>query len=276
MSAEGTSDPIYVMGRSAEERERLMQQADLLGSRSERFFRDAGIVPGMRVLDVGCGVGDIALLCGRLVGPEGAVVGVDRDPAALAKAQERIADSGLSHVQLQEGDFRELPAAEPFDAVVGRAVLMYAADPAEAVRALLPQLRRSGIVAFQEFDFTNLMSAPPLPLFEQIAGWWRSTASQAGIELQMGLKLFATYRAAGLPAPDLTADTLIGGGPDFAGYTYLAGVVRSILPLTERFGIATASEVDVDTLAERLREQAVAGGGVILLQMTVGAASRTP
>jgi hypothetical protein len=90
----------------------------------------------------------------------------------------------------------------------------------------------------------------------------------------MGMKLFATYRAAGLPAPSLQADTVIGGGPDFGGYTYLAGVIRSILPLMEQFGIATASEVDVDTLAERLREQAVAGGGVISLHMTVSAASR--
>jgi hypothetical protein len=72
----------------------------------------------------------------------------------------------------------------------------------------------------------------------------------------------------------LHGDTILGGGPDFAGYAYLAGVFRSILPLLERFDIATASEVDIETLADRLREEMVASGGVTTLQMAVGAFAR--
>jgi SAM-dependent methyltransferase len=264
------------MGHSPEERERLIQQAGLFGPITERFLRTAGIAPGMRVLDVGCGVGDVTLLCADLVGPEGAVVGVDRDPAALARARERVQDAGLNHVELREGDFRELTFAEPFDAVVGRAVLMYAADPVEAIRALLPHLRQGGIVAFQEFDFTSLGAVPQSEVFDQVADWWRRTATRAGVELQMGLKLFATYRAAGLPEPDLQADTIVGGGPSFGGYAYLAGVIRSVLPLTERFGVATADEVGIDTLADRMRAEIVGSGGVLPLQMIVGAAARKP
>ena len=153
---------------------------------------------------------------------------------------------------------------------------MYAADPAEALRSLLPHLRSGGIVAFQEFDYTNLVALPSSELYDHIADWWRRTATQAGIELQMGLKLFSTYRAAALPEPDLQAETIIGGGPDFAGYSYLAGVFRSILPLMERFGVATPDEVDIDTLADRLREETVARGGVVALQTIFGAAARNP
>jgi hypothetical protein len=71
-------------------------------------------------------------------------------------------------------------------------------------------------------------------------------------------------------------ETILGGGPDFPGYAYLAGVFRSILPLMERFGIATVGEVDIDTLADRLRQEAVAGNSVITLQMVVGAFARKP
>jgi hypothetical protein len=92
----------------------------------------------------------------------------------------------------------------------------------------------------------------------------------------MGYKLFPTYRAAGLPDPELQADTIIGGGSDFAGYAYLAGIVRSVLPLLEKLGVATAEEVDVDTLENRLRQERMSSGGVVALQMVVGAAARKP
>jgi SAM-dependent methyltransferase len=276
VDAQHRDDPTYVMGYSAEERERLIQQAGLFGPITERFLRTAGLGSGMRVLDVGCGVGDVSMLCARLVGAEGEIVGMDRDPAALARARERAVAAELPNVRFIAGDFRELPPGEPFDAVVGRAVLMYAADPAQALRSLLPQLRSGGIVAFQEFDYTTLVAVPSVPLMEQLADWWRRTAGQAGIELQMGFKLFPAYVAAGLPGPEMHGETILGGGPDFAGYAYLAGVFRSILPLMERFGIATARAVDIDSLADRLREETAVRGSVITLQMAVGARTRQP
>ena len=274
MSSPAAHDPTYVMGHSEHERERLVQQAGLFGPFTKRFFVEAGIVPGMRVLEVGSGVGDVTLLCAELVGSDGAVVAVERDPAALGRARERAAEAGIANVQFHEGDFRELPPAEPFDAVVGRAVLMYAHDPAEAIAALLPQLRDGGIVAFQEFDYTDLLTLPRTPTAERVLHWWRETATQAGIHLQMGLSLHKAYVDAGLPSPQMHGDLILGGGREFAGYEYLAGVVRSILPLMERFGVATAEEVDVDGLAGRLRDEFVDARGTLGLQLLVGASAR--
>lgn len=276
MGTGARSDPTYVMGYSPEEHERLIEQAGLFAPLTERFLRSAGLARGMRVLDVGCGVGDVSLLCAALVGPEGAVVGVDRDSAALSRARERSAALGHPSATFIEADYRELAGLEPFDAVVGRAVLMYAADPAEAIRALLPHLRAGGIVAFHEFDFTSLVAYPASPLYDQLASWWRQTAGKAGVELQMGLKLFAAYRAAGLPDPALHGETIMGGGRDFSGYAYLAEIFRSVVPLIARFGVATAEEVAIDTLAERLRDDRVGSGGILALQMIVGAAARKP
>ncbi len=53
------------------DRTRLVDQAQTIDRASERYMREAGIVPGMRVLDLGSGMGDVALLAGRLVGPTG-------------------------------------------------------------------------------------------------------------------------------------------------------------------------------------------------------------
>ena len=71
--------PNYVLGQSAYEYERLTMQAKILQPFTEKFFTRAGIRPGMRVLEVGSGMGDVALLVAEIVGPGGRVLGADRD-----------------------------------------------------------------------------------------------------------------------------------------------------------------------------------------------------
>jgi ubiquinone/menaquinone biosynthesis C-methylase UbiE len=70
----------YALGNTDVEHQRLIRQARWLAAHTERLFRDAGIGPGQRVVDLGSGVGDVALIAGRLVGPSGEVLGIERDP----------------------------------------------------------------------------------------------------------------------------------------------------------------------------------------------------
>ena len=102
MPTEHEGDAIYAPGCSEEERQRLIEQAGFFGGFTERLLVDAGIGPGMRVLDVGCGVGDVSLLVASLVRPEGAVLGVDSNPLALGHARERVSAMGLTDVDFVE------------------------------------------------------------------------------------------------------------------------------------------------------------------------------
>lgn len=67
----------YVLGHTEAELKRLTTQARLIDPITRRFLVSAGVVPGMRVLDVGSGAGDLAILLAAMVGPEGEVVGSD-------------------------------------------------------------------------------------------------------------------------------------------------------------------------------------------------------
>src|SRR5882762_10965836 len=87
---------IYVLGHSQDEIRRLIDQAAILRPTTERLLRSAGIEQGMRVLDLGCGAGDVSMLAGKLVGPTGSVVGIDPNADVLAVARGRA--EGLSHV----------------------------------------------------------------------------------------------------------------------------------------------------------------------------------
>jgi len=89
------SETPYVLDHSTHELDRLIHQARFWGELTEHVMHLAGLKPGMRVLDVGCGVGDVSFLAARLVGPEGAVMGVDRSPEATALASQRAQAAGL-------------------------------------------------------------------------------------------------------------------------------------------------------------------------------------
>jgi len=93
------NETIYILGHSASEIQRLQTQAEILRPITERLLLNAGIRPGMRVLDIGCGAGDVAMLAGEMVGPSGAVIGIDRNSEVLATARDRAQASGLSHIK---------------------------------------------------------------------------------------------------------------------------------------------------------------------------------
>src|SRR5260370_29768121 len=105
----------YVLGSTDGEHARLIRQAAILDPFTERLFRDAGIGPGQRVLDIGSGLGDVTMLAARLVGPSGGVIGVDRDASIIAKAETRVADAGLSNVTFVQSDIGQVDGSEPFD-----------------------------------------------------------------------------------------------------------------------------------------------------------------
>jgi SAM-dependent methyltransferase len=241
---------------------------------TRRLFAAAGIGLGMRVLDVGSGAGEVAFLAAELVGEEGCVVGVDHDPGVVEVARRHARAAGLANVSFHEGDFRTLPVETPFDAVVGRLILMYQPDPVASLGALLPHLRPGGLVVCHEPDLSAPIVVPPRSLLTAALGWLTETAARTGGETRMGPKLYPAFLAAGLPAPAMLAEAVIGGGVTFPGYALWADLVRAILPAMERHGIATAAEVEIETLADRLCAEVVAGGGCIATPTFVGAWSR--
>jgi ubiquinone/menaquinone biosynthesis C-methylase UbiE len=127
-----------------------MKQADMLSEATERLFRKAGIGPGMRVLDVGSGAGDVALLARRLVGDVGEVIGTDRDEEQVAFAGRRARSLGYTNVRFIAADYRSLVLDTAVDAIVGRLVLVFSGDPVASLEDVCGNLRHGGIVAFQE------------------------------------------------------------------------------------------------------------------------------
>lgn len=265
----------YLLGHTDREIERLKAQARLIDPITQRFFREAGIIPGVRVLDVGTGAGDVAFLAAEIVGDKGEVVGVDRVPAALEAARARASTRSLRNVFFREGDPSALAFERPFDAVIGRYVLQFQTDPATMLRTIAGRVRPGGVVAFHEIDWGGLGSFPPAPTYDRCCHWGVETLRLHGTETRMGTKLHSTFVAAGLPPPSMRLEALVGGGTNSLPLLQLlAELVATLLPEMERLGVAMAADVRVETLVERMRSEVLATSSVIFGHYQIGAWSR--
>ena len=136
-------NPEYILGHAASELDRLIRQAAFFGDLTAHTLKLAGLGPGMRVLDVGCGAGDVSLLAASIVGPSGSVTGVDMNADTVKLAQSRIEGAKISNVTIEAGDITKLPYAGEFDAVIGRLIVLYLGDPGGGHEGV-SQLRQAG------------------------------------------------------------------------------------------------------------------------------------
>jgi len=254
----------YLLGQTPEAIQRLLVQGRMLNPFTRRVLEDAGITRGMKVLDVGCGPGDVSLIAADLVGETGSVLGIDSSLEPLRLAQSRVQEASLTQVSFHAGDILDLTLDQEFDAIVGRFILMHLPEPAAVVRHLTQYLRPGGVVVFQEYDLASHSDAfyPPSLLWELVWLWCTRAFQQAGGELATGRKLSTTLQEAGLAVPQMRYESAMGGGQDWIGYEWWAETVRIFLPLIQQFGIATEQDISIDTLAERLREETVSRRGV--------------
>ena len=248
---------------------------DRIAGMMERLLRDAGVAAGMRALDIGCGRGEVSLLLARLVGPGGAVVGLDRDAGALAVAAGRAREAGLAHVTFRQADLAA-PDLEPrsFDAIVGRRVLMYLADRGAVVRGLVEALRPGGLAVFQEADATMIpTSLAELPLHRRVYGWVWETVRREGATLSAGLELPPLLERAGLVLGDVRAEAVVQTA---SRRHVIATIVAAVMPRIVQHGVASAAEIEIDTLDQRLAEELHAAQAAFVGDMVFSAWARRP
>ena len=277
MTTLNTDRLLYPIGETDLQSRRLITQAQLYNPFTRAFFQAAGIGNGMKVLELGSGIGDVSLVLADLVGPNGRVVGVELKPAAVETARTRIAASGWRNIETLAGAIEAVELEQDFDAVVGRFILMWLPNPLAVLQRVVSHLRPGGIVAFQDNDFTfGVTTSAPLPLFDQVTAWLKNTIVQDGPDYHMGLKLQHLYQHAGLTTPQFTFDAPIGTGYNWTGYQFLAETIQMQKAPMQQRGIALPAEFDTPDLAEKIRKEAVENNAVIVLPAIIGAWSHKP
>ncbi len=264
----------YVLGSGAAEVDRLELQARSIAQPTVGLLRAAGIGDGMRVLDLGTGLGHVSLLLSELVGPGGEVLAIDADPRMLTLAEERRAAAGADNVRYVAGDVRAFRDPQPFDAVVERLVLFHLPDAVEVVRHHAEGLRAGGIFAAIDFDVGAARTEPPTPLTTTLVAWMLAAFRSAGADPTIGTRLTRILTAAGLT--EVAGFGIQGyiGPDDPAGARMIAGVTRSLAPQMVAAGIATEQELGLDTLEQRIADELREAGATVVMPTVAGAFGR--
>ena len=271
MGLEETPTRRYVLGNDPDELARLDHQSALIARPTRTLLQAAGIGPGMRVLDLGAGLGHVTRIAGDLVGATGAVVGIDESPDALAVARRRVEDAGERHLSFETGDVTSWKAPGPFDAVIGRLILFHVANPVGVVRHHVQNLRPGGVFAAIDYDLGSCRCEPQVALVQEALGWVVESFIAAGASPRIGARLGPILATAGLR--DVTTLGLQAYLPpgDPAAARLVTGVVRSLSSAIIARGIATADQIGLPTLDGRIAD-AIGQADAVLLPPTVAGA----
>jgi len=193
----------YVLATGEAATHRLRVLHDLYGPGARSVLLRAGLRRGMRVADLGCGVGMVTRLLAELVGADGQVVGVDASDEQVAQAR-LLLPAGCSNVSFVKASATDtgLPP-ESFDLVYCRFLLIHLTDPHLALREMRGLLKPDGILVVEDGDLTSAGSQPPSAL-DAFADLWGRLGLARGLNYTLGRELFEMVLAAEFPSADMT------------------------------------------------------------------------
>jgi predicted O-methyltransferase YrrM len=204
----------YVIRGGLAGRERLRVLARIQAAPTIRLLSRVRIQSGARCLDAGCGGGDVSLELARIAGPDGEVVGIDRDEIKLDLAREEARVAGLDNVAYRVADVTELDADGEFDVVYSRFLLAHLADPAAAMERLVAAARPGGLVVMEDIDFSGAFCHPENRAYRRFFELFPAAVRAHGGNPTFGPELPGVMARAGVRGIDVRVMQATGREPD--------------------------------------------------------------
>ncbi len=194
------SSSVYVHGTDAPEQFRLAALNDIL---NQRTLEEIDVVSGQRILDVGSGLGQLAVAMSRQAGPSGCVLGIERSEEQLEQARRSALNSNIAggQVEFRQGDALRLPLTHTergtFDCSVTRFVLEHVPDPLAVVRQMVLAVRPGGRIILADDDHDVLRLYPAPAGLDKVWGAYMRLYEKIGNDAFVGRKLVQLLHQAG-------------------------------------------------------------------------------
>jgi SAM-dependent methyltransferase len=246
----------YLLGHSDAEIQRLILQARMLGPITERMLLRANVQRGMRILDVGCGAGDVASLAAELVGPEGEVVAIDRSPEAISTARSRGERAGIGNVRFEVSSVEDFEDRQGFDLVIGRYVLVHQIDAIAFLRAAANLVRNGGSFALHEVDMVRWPACrPAIPIFDKLVQEILTALARGVGSFDAAMHMASLFSQAGLRRPQLFSETPVDAGGDSPVCAWYYDLFRTLYPDCRSISFGDGDAVDIEGVLQRLRDE---------------------
>jgi len=235
-------DEHYILATGGKDTKRLRLLHDVYGPGTQALLRRAGLRPGLRVVEIGCGSGNTACWVAEQVAPGGSVLAVDVSPEQVEQASRQAADRHLKNIDFQVADAYapRLPEGA-FDLAYCRLVLMHLTRPAAALAAMRTLVKPGGVVACEEMDLGCWLCDPPAPVMTRFFELNTALGECRGENFSLGLPLHRLFREAGFARPEVGSNFALavrGEQKRLLGMTF-----DEFAPELIQEGLATKDEV---------------------------------
>jgi ubiquinone/menaquinone biosynthesis C-methylase UbiE len=231
----------YVLrgGRPGYERLQVLaraHRADTVG-----LLRRAGLRPGLRCLDLGCGGGEVTFELAALTGPAGQVVGIDMDGVKLELARDVGRERGLRNVEFRVANVNDWAEPGGYDVVYSRFLLQHLSRPAPLLGRMWQAVRPGGLIAVEDTDFAGLFSEPGNDGLYFHRRMYPRVVARNGGDAHIGRKLYRYFLAAGIPDPRVAVVQRVDAAGEAKTLALLT--LQAIAEPIAAAGLASADEV---------------------------------
>ena len=246
--------------------EKAVSRLDLLerifGPATRHLLSTAGLCSGMRVAEIGCGIGLTGRWMSTQVSPGGSVVGVDSNPEQLRIGEKCAAEAGNTNLSFQQGDAYEtgLPR-DSFDLVSSRFLLCHLADPAKALAEMSSLLKPGGMLVCEDHDDGGIFTEPATHAYKRLVEISDAVNRSHGLDSYIGLKVPRLFRELGFSQVEVAVNQIAVLRGEEKRFWELT--LREAAPAILAAHASTAQELDA--LCEEMRQ--IAGDESILLML---------
>jgi len=258
MKTERLADKPYTLATGEKAVSRLDLLERIFGTRTRDLLSVAGLCPGMRVAEIGCGIGLTAQWISGKVGPSGSVVAVDSSSEQLEIASRRAAEVDIKNLSFKKGDAYESGLTrDSFDLVYARFLLCHVADPARALTEMRSLLKPGGTLVCEDHDDGGIFTEPTTHAYKRLVEISDAVNHSSGLDSYIGLKLPRLFRAAGFSQPDIRVQQIALLGGEEKRFWELT--LRESAPAILAAGASTPAELEVicDEMYRIARDQSI-------------------
>ncbi|MGH9923490.1 MAG: class I SAM-dependent methyltransferase, partial [Nitrososphaerales archaeon] len=191
----------YILGSSNREFKRLKLQSQIFEQESLQTLKLAGIEPGMRCADIGCGIGDVTFMMAKMVGQKGTVIGIDRNSDVIEVCKKRAKKENVKNAKFFVGDVYDNELSKnSFDLVFSRFLFHHLKEPKGALKAMIKLVIAGGTVVVEENDHDTWLTYPFSSALEKLRRVYVELLRLSNCDDLIARKLYKLFFECGLKA----------------------------------------------------------------------------